>query len=377
VAKRTFKSGATSQTIDVFIADSSSTTGAGLSGLVFNSSGLKAYYRRGATGSATSITLATQTVGGAYSSGGFVEIDATNMKGVYRLDVPDAAFSSTPWATLYLYGATNMAPCVVELEIVSYNPFDGTRLGLTAIPNGSYGAQIIPLGWSGDMSNSGTVCLYYNSAYNDVLTSIGSPSFTITDFSGNTTNTGLTHTENFNSVTGLNILKVDVASVIGSSSLNVFSDWAVYLSGGSINSNAVAGYCLGSLSVENRRTVLASDIWNYDPGSGETTLQSLTNTEAYVKQHLPFNPSFGSGATLPFKMVLSSDHSTPATGKTVTAQISANGGAFVNSINAVTEIGSGWYVINLDFTELSHTVIALKFTASGTDQVDVTIYPDP
>jgi hypothetical protein len=135
LSKRTFSAGVTSQTIDIFIQDSSSTTGAGLSGLAFNSSGLKAYYRKGATGSATSITLATQTVGGAWSSGGFVEIDATNMKGVYRFDVPDTVLAATPWAILYFYGATNMAPVVAELEIVSYNPFDGVRLGLTALPN--------------------------------------------------------------------------------------------------------------------------------------------------------------------------------------------------------------------------------------------------
>ena len=100
--------GSTSQTIDLMIYDSSSTTGAGLAGLLYNSSGLKAYYRIGATGTATAITLATQTVAGAWSSGGFVEIDATNMKGVYRLDLPDAAAASSAMVTLYLYGATNM-----------------------------------------------------------------------------------------------------------------------------------------------------------------------------------------------------------------------------------------------------------------------------
>ena len=135
MAKRTILAGATNQTIDVFIADSSSSVGAGLSGLVYNTSGLKCYYRKGATGSATALTLATQTVGGAHSDGGFVEIDATNMKGTYRLDLSDTIIAATPWVTIYLYGATNMAPCIAEIEIVSYNPFDGVRLGLTALPN--------------------------------------------------------------------------------------------------------------------------------------------------------------------------------------------------------------------------------------------------
>lgn len=136
MAKRTFLAGATSQTDDVFIPDSSKTDGSGLSGLAYNTSGLKAYYRLGATGSATAITLATQTVGGAFSSGGFVEIDATNMKGQYRFDIPNAVFASGGvTVTIYFYGATNVAPTIVQYEVVAYNPYDAVRLGLTALPN--------------------------------------------------------------------------------------------------------------------------------------------------------------------------------------------------------------------------------------------------
>lgn len=108
--------GLTSQTIDVLLYDSSSTTGAGLTGLVYNSSGLSCYYRKGATGSATSITLATQTVGGSWSSGGFVQIDATNMPGVYRFDVPNAVVDSEGFATVYFSGATNLVPTAIRVD---------------------------------------------------------------------------------------------------------------------------------------------------------------------------------------------------------------------------------------------------------------------
>jgi len=108
--------GLTSQTIDIFLQDSSSTTGQGLSGLVFNSAGLVASYRKGAAGTRTAITLATQTVGGAYSSGGFVEIEATHMKGVYRLDLPNAAVDTEGFVTLYLYGATNLLPTALRID---------------------------------------------------------------------------------------------------------------------------------------------------------------------------------------------------------------------------------------------------------------------
>lgn len=67
-----------------------STTGFAKTGLVWNSAGAVASYTR-PRAAAVVITLATQTVTGAWSSGGFVEVDATNCPGLYRLDVPDGA----------------------------------------------------------------------------------------------------------------------------------------------------------------------------------------------------------------------------------------------------------------------------------------------
>jgi hypothetical protein len=107
--------GSTSQTIDIFIPDSASTTGGGKTGIAFNTASLTAYYRKGATGTATAITLATQTVGGAYSSGGFVEIDATNMPGMYRLDLPNATVDTAGLVHVMLKGASGMAPVVARV----------------------------------------------------------------------------------------------------------------------------------------------------------------------------------------------------------------------------------------------------------------------
>lgn len=111
-----FYAGSTSQSIDIWIADSSSSTGGGLSGLVYNSGSLTAYYRKGATGTSTAITLATQTVGGAWSSGGFVEVDATNMKGLYRFDIPNALIDTAGITHVIFCGATNMVPVKLRLD---------------------------------------------------------------------------------------------------------------------------------------------------------------------------------------------------------------------------------------------------------------------
>lgn len=83
--------GATSVSIPVLLRKKSDNTE--LTGIAYNTSGnVFSYQRQGAA--RVAITGATQTVTGAYSSGGFVEIDSTNQPGLYRLDVPDAAFAT-------------------------------------------------------------------------------------------------------------------------------------------------------------------------------------------------------------------------------------------------------------------------------------------
>lgn len=136
--KLSIQAGATSQSINVFISDSSSTTGAGLTGLVYNTSSLVAYYSfTGANATATAITLATlAAANSAYSSGGFKEIDATNMPGWYRLDLPDAVLATSKGrvVSLLLKGAANMAPCPVEIELTGWDNQNATNGGIAALP---------------------------------------------------------------------------------------------------------------------------------------------------------------------------------------------------------------------------------------------------
>ena len=137
--KLSIVAGATSQSVNIFVQDSSSTTGAGLSGLVYNTSGLIAYFTfAGANATATAITLATlATVTTAWASGGFVEIDATHMKGLYRLDLPNAVLAAAKGRSVVamLSGAANMAPCVLEIELTGWDNQDAIHGGLSALPN--------------------------------------------------------------------------------------------------------------------------------------------------------------------------------------------------------------------------------------------------
>jgi hypothetical protein len=123
VAKLFVQAQATSNRSEyVFVQDSASTTGAGKTGIAFNASGLTAYYVRPG-GSATAITLATQTVTGTWSSGGWVEVDATNLPGIYRFDIPNAVFATgVDHAVVMLKGASGMAPVSLEYQLTGFDP---------------------------------------------------------------------------------------------------------------------------------------------------------------------------------------------------------------------------------------------------------------
>ena len=131
---RIMKVGATSQSVYFDILDSTSTTGGRKTGLAYNTASLIAYYTiNGAA--AVAITLVTQTASGAYSSGGFVEVDATHAPGIYRLDLPNAAIASGASVVITLTGATGMVTASIEIQLVAVDLQDAVRAGLTALPN--------------------------------------------------------------------------------------------------------------------------------------------------------------------------------------------------------------------------------------------------
>ena len=127
MAKLSVKKGSTSRIEYIFVGDSTSATGAGLTGLTYQSSDLLSHYIRPA-GSATTITLATQTVTGSYSSGGFVEVDQTRMPGLYRFDIPNAVFASgVDKAVIMVSGAANMIPVLMEYDLEAGAYLDTTQ----------------------------------------------------------------------------------------------------------------------------------------------------------------------------------------------------------------------------------------------------------
>lgn len=139
--KLSYKAGSTSKTINVFIQDSASTTGTGKTGIAYNAAGLTAYYalQKAAPVAITLATLAAVTT--AWTSGGFIELDATNMPGWYRLDVPNAALASGECVGIHIKGASGMAPLALEIALLAIDPQDAVRGGMTALPNAAAAAS--------------------------------------------------------------------------------------------------------------------------------------------------------------------------------------------------------------------------------------------
>jgi hypothetical protein len=123
------KKGSTDRSVYLYIIDA--TDGTPEQGVNYATSGLALWYRRvGAAAQAiTPVELAALTT--AHSDGGIIHID----DGLYRVDVPDAAFATGVSEVVVGGACTEMIvmPCVVQL--VDYDAEDGVRLGLTALPN--------------------------------------------------------------------------------------------------------------------------------------------------------------------------------------------------------------------------------------------------
>ncbi len=171
-----------------------------------------------------------------------------------------------------------------------------------------------------------------NSTASIPITLAGTPTLAVYKDGGLTQSTaGLTLTVDLDGVTGLH----HVAVVTTDAFYAAGSDYSVVLEAGTVDSLSVVGVVVGSFSIENRL---------------------MRGTDAIVKNTALTN--------FMFLMITASDDVTPLTGATVTATRSIDGAAFGACANGVTEVGSGWYKINLDAADLNGDVIALRFVAS-------------
>jgi hypothetical protein len=78
-----------------------------------------------------------------------------------------------------------------------------------------------------------------------------------------------------------------------------------------------------------------------------------------------------------FVMTDSTTHN-PATGKTVTATRLIDNGSFgAGTLGAVTEVANGVYRLDLPAADLNGNVVTLRLTASGCDDLDISLLMEP
>lgn len=201
----TFKRGQTSVILRVKLLDSSVTTGAGLTGLTSGSSGLIVSTIADNESSATAYSgsnlesITTLGTFAAPTSGKcrFKEVDATNHKGLYEIQVADARFAVSNAKSLIvsISGATNLAQCDLLVRLTDADPYDAVRQGMTALPNvasGSAGAIITSGTGTAQLSvSSGQVILQTGTGTGQLDFTSGVVKANVTQFGGtNATTSG-------------------------------------------------------------------------------------------------------------------------------------------------------------------------------------------
>jgi hypothetical protein len=106
----TIAPGSTSQSIELYL---------GVTGLTASTSGLSAYYNRTRTAD-VQIPLVARTIAQAWTAGGFAEVNASTMPGVYRLDLPDSAVAAgADDVTVVVRGASGTNGAVMTIKLSS------------------------------------------------------------------------------------------------------------------------------------------------------------------------------------------------------------------------------------------------------------------
>lgn len=136
------KNGSTSNILRVHLETSAATTGAGLTGLTSASTGLVISTIADNEASATTYAVAGSNVETITTLGTFAaptsgkcrfkEVDATNLPGVYEIQIADGRFavSSAKTLTVLIHGATNLKPYCLQIDLAGYAL---TAAGLDAV----------------------------------------------------------------------------------------------------------------------------------------------------------------------------------------------------------------------------------------------------
>ena len=153
--KQEVKIGQADYTVLILIRD---TAGAAKTGLTNASAGIDVCYTRVETDNDVVLTagapvaLATPALTDVHLDWGFLEVDATNAPGLYRLDIADGVFASGAWSAVVSLIATGIDPCQIEFVLVPESPYIGVdvkSIAGTAQTGRDVGASVLLSSGSG------------------------------------------------------------------------------------------------------------------------------------------------------------------------------------------------------------------------------------
>jgi hypothetical protein len=137
MSTRKIYAGETSQSLPIFIRDTTSTTGGGLSGVTTASAGLIIEWRRQGQSTWTQATpaqlsAASGKVLGTFTAWGIVADGG--LAGAYELDLPDDAYASgVEFVVIRVRGVANMLPVLIIIELDAVNYQDAAGFGLSRL----------------------------------------------------------------------------------------------------------------------------------------------------------------------------------------------------------------------------------------------------
>jgi len=122
------RKGTTGKVVRVMIRDGA---GGGRTGLAHDAAGAGASWL--GEGSRTPVDLELCPPGSGFTPGGFREVDARAMPGLYELHLPDEVLAGPGNESVLALRFAGLPPTYLHLDLVGYDPYDSERLGLSCL----------------------------------------------------------------------------------------------------------------------------------------------------------------------------------------------------------------------------------------------------
>lgn len=358
--KLSLKSGTTSKMLNMFVQDSSKTTGAGLAGLSNNSSGLLAHYIREGESASNPIAIVSAAIG-TWTTGGFIEIESSAMPGLYQIGLPNAVCSANAKsATLYYFGATNMSPVLMEIELTATDNQDGVRYGMTALPNAAAAA-------SNGLPTAGAGAFQISTSAGMVLVQQGAAAGQLDATSG-VVKANVTQTLGVTIPASAGYMAVDWGTIVNKTTTNALTGTTISTSQVAASVTGAVGSVTGAVGSVTAGVAVASvSSGILPPNFVSLSIDAGGNvkTQTAIKKNV-----IVSGFS--FVMTDNTTH-VPRAGLTVSANRSIDGAAFAACTNNVTEISNGIYQTNLAAADVNGNNIMLRFVAVSADDQNLLV----